>query len=245
MSLRSSIAQPVNDLLRPLRVQLVPGTSADPAVETFIPAGKTIAAAQKAGLSVGAYIDQTFNQPGATAAVVEAMLEIAGLREKCETVCEIGPGSGRFAEEVIAALHPNAYEIYETATDWMPHLRQLPNVVVRDCDGHTLKPTPDSSVDLVHSQKTFVYLEFYAVAGYLAEMARVVRPGGTVAFDIVTEPCLDEETVATWARLGTIFRPISRTWTVDFMRRRGLTLRGSHFTPLPVGRAEVLVFGRD
>jgi ubiquinone/menaquinone biosynthesis C-methylase UbiE len=232
-------------MLRPLRVQLVPGTSTDPAVETFIPARKTIAAAQKAGLSVGAYIDQTFAEPGATAAVVRAMLELADLPEKCETVCEIGPGTGRFAEEVIAAVHPNAYEIYETATDWIPHLRQLPNVVVRDCDGHTLSQTPDASVDLVHAQKTFVYLEFYAVAGYLAEMARVVRPGGAAAFDIVSEPCLDDATVETWARVGTIFRPISRTWVVDFLQRQGLTLRGSHFTPLPVGRSEVLVFRRD
>jgi hypothetical protein len=26
-------------------------------------------------------------------------------------VCEIGPGSGRYAEQVIEALHPGAYEI--------------------------------------------------------------------------------------------------------------------------------------
>lgn len=28
--------------------------------------------------------------------------------------------------------------------------------------------------------------------GYLREMARVVRPGGVVAFDVVTENCMDE-----------------------------------------------------
>jgi hypothetical protein len=43
--------------------------------------------------------------------------DLGDLHDKCGTVCEIGVGSGRFAEEVIAALHPDRYEIYETARD--------------------------------------------------------------------------------------------------------------------------------
>jgi SAM-dependent methyltransferase len=249
MSFRAKLAKPVNEVLRPLHVQLASGTSADPAVKDFISARKTIAAAQKAGLSVGAYIDRTFAVPGATRDTVRAMLELADLHDKCERVCEIGPGSGRYAEEVIAALHPDSYEIYETARDWLPHLSQLPNVVVRDCDGHTLSQTAGSSVDLVHAQKVFVYLEFYATAGYIDEMARVVRPGGTVAFDIVTEDCFDDENVREWAQRGTIYRPVPRTWTIEFLQRCGLTLRGSHFAPLPDETlkltTELLVFRRD
>ena len=158
------------------------------------------------------------------------MLELADLHDKCETVCEIGPGSGRFAEEIIAALSPGRYEIYETARDWLPRLSQLPNAVIQECDGHTLSGTADGSVDLVHAQKVFVYLEFYATAGYLEEMARVVRPGGAVAFDIVTEDCLDDATVREWVRKASFYRPVPRAWAVEFMRRRGLTLRGSHFS---------------
>ena len=246
MSYRAKLGKQINDVLRPLHVQLVSGTSADPAIKTFIPARKTTAAAQKAGLPLGAYIDRTFAKPGATPETVEAMLKLADLHDKCETVCEIGPGSGRYAEEIIAALCPGRYEIYETARDWLPRLSQLPNAVIQECDGHTLSRTADSSVDLVHAQKVFVYLEFCVMAGYLEEMARVVRPGGTVAFDIVTEPCLDEETVRTWARDGTsIYRAVPRTWALEFLQRRGLTLRGSHFSPLPPGAAELLVFHRD
>jgi hypothetical protein len=111
----------------------------------------------------------------------------------------------------------------------------LPNVVIRDCDGHTLSQTAGASVDLVHAQKVFVYLEVYATAGYLGEVARVVRPGGTVALDIVTEACLDDETVREWARRGSIYRPVPRAWAIEFLQRRGLTLRGSHFAPLPDG----------
>jgi SAM-dependent methyltransferase len=246
VSIRAKLAKPLNDALRPLHVQLVSGTSPDPAVQDFISARKTIAAAQKAGLPLGAYIDRTYSQPGTTPNTVKAMLDLAGLRDNCERVCEIGPGSGRYAEEVIAALHPDAYEIYETAKDWLPHLRTLPNAVIRDCDGHTLAQTASASVDLVHAQKVFVYLQFYATAGYLEEMARVVRPGGAIAFDIVTEDCLDDKTIEAWTRRGTIYHPVSRVWVVEFLQRRGLTLCGSYFAPLtPPGITELLVFRRD
>lgn len=244
MSLRRTLATPINGALRPLRVQLVPGASADPAIADFLSARKTLARARKAGVSVSTYIDQTFARPGATAEAVRAMLEIGQLHS-CERVCEIGPGSGRYAEEVIQALDPRSYEIYETARDWLPHLRRLPNVVVRAADGHTLSQTADASVDLVHAQKVFVYLDFYAVAGYLAEMARVVRPGGVVAFDVVTEGCLDEDTVLEWARRGTIFHPIPRDWAVSFLDHRRITLLGSHIEPLPDGNTELLVFRRS
>ena len=172
------------------------------------------------------------------------MIKIGGLAGGCDVACEIGPGSGRFAVEVIEALHPRAYEIYETARDWMPTLRQLPNAVVRPADGHTLAATPDASVDLVHSQRTFSYIKPYVAMGYMAEMARVVKPGGIVAFDVVTDPCLDERTTELWIKVGTIHHMISRDWVLQFLGRRDLELLGSHFTPLPPGTAELMVFRR-
>jgi hypothetical protein len=245
MSVRTKMAKPVNDLLRPLRVQLVPGRSANSAVQDFLPADKTMAAARKAGMSVADYIDSTFAKPGATAETVSAMLKIADLRGDVATVCEIGPGSGRYAEAVINSLHPGSYEIYETATDWLPHLGQLPNAVIWPCDGRTLSQTADASVDLVHAQKVFVYLEFSVTAKYLEEMARVVRPGGVAAFDILTENCMDDAAVAQWIERGTFYRPIPRTWAAGFMQRRGLSLAGSHLAPLTEGMTELMVFRRD
>ena len=64
MSIRAKLAKPLNDALRPLHVQLVSGTSPDPAIQDFISARKTLAAAQQAGLSLGAYIDRTYAEPG-------------------------------------------------------------------------------------------------------------------------------------------------------------------------------------
>ena len=70
----------------------------------------------------------------------------------------------------------------------------------------------------------------------------MVRPGGTAAFDLVTEACLDEATVRTWISKGTIYHPFPREWLLSFLSARDLTLAGSFFTPLPSGKAEVLVF---
>lgn len=243
MGLRASLAKQVNDVLRPLRVQIVSGTSPDPAIQNFISARATMAAARKAGLPLGAYVDKAYVTPGATPDLVRAMLKLAGL-EKYETVCEIGPGTGRFAEEITAAVHPGRYEMYETARDWLPRLRTLPNGVLLPCDGRTLGATPDASVDLVHAQKVFVYTEVFVTMGYVQEMARVVRPGGAVALDIMSEDCMDDDVVRVWTRERTIYRPVPRQWLVDYLDRRGLELVGSYFTPMPPGRSELLVFRR-
>ena len=171
----------LNTALRPLDIQIVRGRTTDPAVQSFLRARKTIARARAAGLSVGDYVDQTFSEPGTTARSVDAMIRMSGL-SSAQRVCEIGPGTGRYAEKVIAAFKPEAYEIYETAKDWLPYLQTLPNAIIQPCDGHTLAPTASASIDLVHANKVFVYIPFDAVMGYLNEMVRVARPPwGSVA----------------------------------------------------------------
>ena len=244
MTAKAWAGRAVNSSLRPLGVQVIRGSSTDPAVKIFISARKTLAAARQSGLSVGDYIDQTFAEPGVTAATVKAMLDLGGLQGQVSRVCEIGPGSGRYMEKVIEFLHPNVYEVYETADDWVRYLRTFPTALVRPCDGRTLSSTATASVDLVHAQKVFVYLDFWTTARYLDEMARVVRPGGTVAFDLVTEDCLDEATLAYWMEHGSMYRLIPRGWAIDFLSSRGLSYVGRYFPVLPPGTSELMVFRR-
>jgi len=226
-------------------LQLIRSRSADPAIKDFIRARPTLAAAKAANLSLTDYIDTVYAQPGTTAATVQAMLGLAQLAEPVQRVCEIGPGSGRYAERVITAIHPKVYEMYETATDWIPHLRTLPAAVVQPCDGRTLASTRSASVDLVHAQKVFVYLDFATTVGYFREMVRVVRPGGVVAFDIVTERCLDEEILDMWVNVGhTLYHPLSRDWVVDYLGQRGLRLLGDYLATLSGGKTDLLVFRR-
>jgi SAM-dependent methyltransferase len=145
-------------------------------------------------------------------------------------------------QATVERLSPQEYEIYETAQDWLPYLRTLPRVVVRPCDGSSLSATATGSVDLVQAHKVFVYLEFWTVAAYLAEMARVVRPGGVVAFDVITEACLQEDVVAKWRGEHSIFRPLPRQWVIDYMERRGPRFLDSRPVPLPFGQSQLLVF---
>ena len=242
MSFKSVARNGFNSTLRPFGLQLVRGYSSDPAVRTFISARSTIARAKRAGLSVSDYIDQQNAEPGTTAATVDEMLRLAAFDGPVHRVCEIGPGSGRYSERVIDALHPEVYEAYETAPDWLPYLRGLPNVVTQPCDGRTLAHTATASVDLVHAHKVFVYLPFVTTVGYLDEMVRVVRPGGVVAFDIVTEDCLTEQTIKAWRPDSTLYLVTPRGWILNFLAGRGLSLLGSHFAALTGGLTELLVF---
>lgn len=246
MSLLGAMRDGINRVLRPLEIQVVRGYIADPAIQPFLSARRTVNAARRAGLSIEDYIDRFHAAPGATAATVDALLRHAEFSDQVARVCEIGAGSGRYAKRVIDALRPDTYEIYETAHDWLPMLRELPNAVIQPADGHTLRATSTASVDLVQAHKLFVYIPLVTTIGYLQEMARVVRPGGVVAFDIITEDSLDEETTTTWVSSGaTIYGMLSRTWTVDYLARRGLSLIGSDFVPLTEGRTELLIFRRD
>ncbi|WP_344172927.1 class I SAM-dependent methyltransferase [Kribbella lupini] len=229
-------------------MQLTRGYSSDAAISPFLPMRRTVAKAERAGLSVGDYLDRYSAEPGATAATVEAMLRLGGLEKGVERVCEIGPGSGRYAAPVLTALQPRSYEVYETAADWIRYLRkEFPQLTVQPADGHTLRHTATESVDLVHSHKLFNYIPFVATLGYLAEMARVVRPGGVVAFDVMTEDCLNDAATTTWLDhpdRGIIYSLTPRRWALDFLARRGLDLLGNHFVPLSGMRTELLVFRR-
>ena len=250
MSVKDRVHAGVNRGLRPFGVQLVRGFTTDPLISPFLPARRTIKRASDAGLSVGDFLDNYSSEPGATAETVDAMLAVSGLsgRAGVRRVLEIGPGSGRYTTRVRSALRPAVYEVYETAPDWIRYLRgEFPDVVFQPADGHTLAATGASTVDLVHAHKLLCYIPFVTAVCYLDEMARVVRPGGTVAFDLITDDCLDSQMTKAWLAEpahGAIYSVAPRDWVLHFMIQRDLQLTGSHFVPLSGGRTELLVFNR-
>lgn len=245
MSLRSRLVVPFNTALRPIHMQLLPGEAGDPSTRDALSARRIIAAAAKAGLPIGDYLDSADATPHLSAQTVDLIIQSTDLPATGARVCEVGPGAGRFARHVLERLDPSWYEVYETARDWRAVLRQsYPDIVIREADGHSLGSTPDRSIDLAHAHRLFTRAEFSVTAGYLDEMARVVRPGGAIAFDIVTEACLDEATVMGWVQQGTSLRPVPRDWAIELMARRGLLLAASKLAPLPDGTIELLVFVR-
>ena len=115
-------------------------------------------------------------------------------------------------------------------------------------DGVTLQATATASVDLVHAQKVFPTMPTIVQFGYLEEMARVTRPGGFVVFDMLTERCLDDATLARWfaARLpaGPYPSATPRELAVAFLARREVHLTGSFLIATEPGITECMVFVR-
>lgn len=119
-----------------------------------------------------AYYDET---------VIETLAEVAAIEGTC-TVLDVGTGTGfvaaglaQRAREVIAI--DNAAAMLDVARDNLAQLG-IGNVDLREADLERL-PLDDASVDAAVANMVIHHAE--DPAGMLAEMSRVVRPGGWVA----------------------------------------------------------------
>lgn len=94
------------------------------------------------------------------------------------TILEIGCGMGRwtrflreFCEElVVVDLSERCLAVCA---------ERFPEVVCRNGDGRTLDFQQDSTIDLVFSFESLVHTEMDDMRSYLAEIARVLKPGGS------------------------------------------------------------------
>jgi SAM-dependent methyltransferase len=99
------------------------------------------------------------------------------------TVVEIGPGGGRWS----VVLQPRSERLVLVDVAQRPldlvaeRLRDAQNVRCLLTDGASLQGIDDASVDAVWSFDVFVHVAPVTQADYLAEVARVLRPGGVAA----------------------------------------------------------------
>jgi len=99
------------------------------------------------------------------------------------TVVEIGPGGGRWS----VLLQPRAERLILVDVAQRPldlvaeRLGGAPNVEYVLTDASALPGVADASVDAVWSFDVFVHIAPGDQAGYLGEIARVLRPGGVAA----------------------------------------------------------------
>lgn len=241
-TLRKAARNKLNALLGPTGFQLVrPGEKGH--IKFYQPFRQTHEAARKAGLSVGDYIDMKFQVPGATQTTIGQLASCGLFDKKIESVCEIGPGSGRYLEKIQRLCSPHSYEIYEPDHEWCNWLVKTFAVTARDSDGRCLRATANDSIDLVHAHKVFVCLPFIVACQYFGEMIRVARPGGQIIFDVTNENCMDDPTLEKWIASG-IYYPcmLPRQFVIDFFSRRSCALRSNFFAPMIPGRSEYLVF---
>ena len=93
---------------------------------------------------------------------------------------EIGAGGGRWSEPLLERAGAL------TLVDVTPHVLDVlgerfgadPRVTLVRSGGADLPGVPDRSIDVVWSFDVFVHVAPLDQAGYLAEIARVLRPGG-------------------------------------------------------------------
>jgi SAM-dependent methyltransferase len=215
----------------------------------FMPFKETLAAAKAAGLSVGEYIERRHltGSQSARDETIDGMASFGVFTSPIERVCEIGPGSGRYLERTIARCHPRTYEIYETSSEWRNWLIEQYGVIARSCDGRNLAETESGSVDLVHAHKVFSGLPFLVNAYYFREMARVVRDGGWVVFDLMTESCFTKELLDAWFAADPWeweWSPhmVARDYALNTFTTRGFSLVGSFQVPNFPAVTECIVF---
>ncbi|HZN88683.1 MAG TPA: class I SAM-dependent methyltransferase [Thermoleophilaceae bacterium] len=99
------------------------------------------------------------------------------------SVLEIGPGAGRWsvvlaprAERlVLVDVTPRVLEVCRERLGDLAHVSYVRS------SGSDLPGVADASIDAVWSFDVFVHVAPLDQAGYLAEIARVLRPGGTAA----------------------------------------------------------------
>lgn len=95
-------------------------------------------------------------------------------------VLEVAPGHGRFTEYIVPVatsvtlvdLSPTCLEVCRQRFGDGSHMRYV------QTDGTTLPGVAEDSIDFVWSFDSFVHMELPVIDAYLAEFARVLRPGG-------------------------------------------------------------------
>jgi predicted TPR repeat methyltransferase len=241
------LARVVNGLLGPLGVKVVRTGGPATIGGRRLSDADVIAEAARRGISTGAFVEELFGQPGRAARIVQRMISSGALSSGVSRVCEIGPGSGLYVEEVRRHAPAQHYEVYEIAPTRARHLQERFDVIARAADGETLQDTATGSMDLVHAHGVFVALDFLTACSYLREIARVLAPGGHAVFDIITADCLDAQTIDGWLRSSLRYASLhSRESVTSVADRHGLRLIDEFRVPLLVqGDSRYFVLRRD
>ena len=121
---------------------------------------------------------------------VDAVTQMNGVPPK-PVIVEIGPGAGYSLRQMLSSFQPSrvyAIEISEasrntlTTDDEFSAAIQSGVLSVHGNDAKSLDFIPDNSVDAIFAFNVIYFLD--PLDGYLKEMKRILKPGGTVNFGV-------------------------------------------------------------
>ncbi len=214
----------------------------------FISFEETLAAAKAAGVSVGDFIERNHltSSPSALDQTMDGLASFGIFDGAIERVCELGPGSTGTWRGQLRAASLEAMKFMETSREWRDRLIDRHHVTARTCDGRTLSETESSSVDLIHAHKLFPGLPFLTTMHYFREMGRIVRDGGWVVFDIMTENCFSRDYLDAWFDANAWnwdWSPhfVGREYAIGVFKEQNISLIGSFQVPLFPAITECMV----
>lgn len=208
-----------------------------PLAKAYLDATQTIIAAKAAGMSVSDFVEKCLSKDvcpdsqeggvGQTRLTIKRLLSTADLPPKAHCL-EIGPGTGRYFAELSMQRPYITCEYYETDPSWAAWLGMQyasRGLVRRSADGLSLSQTPSRSVDLCSAHGVFVYLDTMVTFNYLKEMARCVKEGGYLFFDILDTDREDMVDVieGTMTHCNYLI-PVSRRVVLQYLSKYGVEL---------------------
>lgn len=189
------------------------------------------------------YLEQKWGQVGLTKRIIQLISQHCLTDVDQPVICELGAGTGRYTEQLLEVAEPSKYVIYEPNDFWSQRLEELYPVVCAPADRVSLSETQSHTVDLLHAHGVFVYTPVIVSLANFRECCRVVKPGGFVVFDIISENTLMKADVDKWLE-DELYYPsfLSRTFVVNWFLERGFELVTSHLKDYGSGRSEYLFF---
>jgi hypothetical protein len=210
----------------------------------WIDATNTTRAAKAEGLSVSQYVAQIWNEVGLVEENIARFERAGAFGKKNGRVVEIGAGTGRYLEQVIARAMPSEYQIYETAVDWRNWLTTTyPSITACRTDGKSLAETATGSANLILSFGVFVYLPLMTSLRYFLEIYRAAAPGSFVIFDIISEKSIAGPLLDRWIESGVNYPTfLSSEYVVSLFEGADFSLIDTFTSKLGPAVSEFLVF---
>lgn len=236
-----NVGQAVNKLLAPVGFQIVRYIPTRPG--GYILAKETLDAAARNNQSVTEYVETLWNEQGLVQQVIDRFREFGALNPSTKRVCEIGTGTGIFAEAILKSYDISQYESYEIAQDWAEWLSQTYTIISHPTTGNSLDSTESNSIDLVHANGVFVYTPFLVTCKYFLEFTRVTKSGGFAVFDILSEDCFNEELLTAWLSSPHSYPCIlPKDYVKTFFLNNGFSYIGEFLRKFGEGKSVYLIF---